>query len=92
MLQSIQATIHSQLKNCGSCILRMPPSGGTTELTRYHQDYHSVDDRKSMYHLDQEACTRLWALSETGRIEFFLYVFRSGACLDRCSCLETYIP
>ena len=84
MSQSIRAA-HRQSNNFGRSILQMLPSGGTTQLTRYHRNYLSVDDRKWMYDLGQQerrtclACTRLWAPSATRRIEIGLRVLWSGA-------------
>jgi hypothetical protein len=81
----LQQSIRRQSNSFGRSILQMLPSGGTTELTRYHRDYLSVDERQWMYDLDQQvkriflACTRLWATSETRRIEVGLGVFWSGA-------------
>ena len=52
MLQSIQA-IHRQMNNSGRSTLRDLPSGGTTELVRYHHD--SVN---GMFNVDHSSCQK----------------------------------
>jgi hypothetical protein len=63
MLQHLIWAGHRQSNSFGRSILQMLPSGGTTELKRYHRDYLSVDDRKWMYDLDQQA-RRIFLLAQ----------------------------